>query len=149
MTDTSEASKNAELIRGLYAAVNAKDLATLTAFGADDSEWLDVPFAFTSKGPNAIVEPWQAWFAIFPDATCEVQSLVAGGDHVVAQGIGRGTHRGVFDSPAGKLEPTGRRMQTNFCDIYRLRDGKIYRADSYFDFFALHQILTGAKSADQ
>ncbi|MEH0196468.1 ester cyclase [Caulobacter sp. CCNWLY153] len=128
---------NAALIRGLYDAVNAKDLETIAAFGCDRSEWLDVPFAFTSTGPEAIIGPWKSWFEIFPDATCEVQSLVALGDHVVAQGIGRGTHRGVFNSPAGVLAPTGVAMQVNFCDVYRLEGGKIIRADSYFDFYGL------------
>jgi predicted ester cyclase len=56
---------------------------------------------------------------------------------VVAQGIGRGTHRGVFNSPAGPLPPTGRRMEVQFCDVYRLEHGKIIRADSYFDFYGL------------
>ena len=126
---------NATTIRRLYDAVNAKDLAYLRALGSDTSEWLDVPFDVTSTGPDAIVDPWQAWFAIFPDATCEVRSLVAFGEYVVAQGVGRGTHRGVFQSPAGELAPTGRRMEVHFCDVYRLKAGKIVRADSYFDFY--------------
>jgi ketosteroid isomerase-like protein len=131
------AQANADRIRALYAAVNTKDLDTIAGFGAPDSEWLDVPFNFTSRGVNAIIEPWKSWFNIFPDATCEVRSLTVMGDHVVAQGIGRGTHNGVFNSPAGVLEPTGRKMQVNFCDVYLLKDGKILRADSYFDFYGL------------
>ncbi len=128
---------NASRIRTLYEAVNRKDLETIAEFGAPSSEWFDVPFNFTSTGPSAIIDPWKSWFEIFPDATCEVQSLVALGDHVVAQGIGRGTHRGVFNSPAGTLQPTGRTMEVNFCDVYRLEGGKIVRADSYFDFYGL------------
>jgi ketosteroid isomerase-like protein len=128
---------NAALIRRLYDAVNSKDLETIASYGAPSSEWLDVPFDFTSTGSNAIIDPWKSWFLIFPDATCEVKSVTVLGDHVVAQGIGRGTHLGVFDSPAGKLEPTGRTMQVNFCDVYRLKGGKIIRADSYFDFYGL------------
>jgi hypothetical protein len=62
---------------------------------------------------------------------------VSMGDHVVAQGIGRGTHRGTFQSPAGELQPSGRAMQANFCAVYRLKDGRIVRADSYFDFYGL------------
>jgi ketosteroid isomerase-like protein len=128
--------------------VNAKDLDTIAGFGAEDSEWLDVPFNFTSKGVNAIIDPWKSWFTIFPDATCEVRSLVGMGDYVVAQGIGRGTQNGVFNSPAGVLQPSGRPMQVNFCDVYQVRDGKIVRADSYFDFHGLlQQLLPEAKQA--
>ncbi len=67
------------------------------------------------------------------------------GDHVVAQGIGRGTQRGVFHSPAGAIEPSGRTMEVRFCDVYRLKDGKIARADSYFDFYGLLRHLAPAR----
>jgi ketosteroid isomerase-like protein len=79
------------------------------------------------------------------DGTCEVRSLVALGDDVVAQGIGRGTHLGVFHSPAGVLQPTGRRMEVHFCDVYRLEDGKVIRADSYFDFYGLLRHLASER----
>jgi len=132
---------NADLIRRLYEAVNQKDLETIASYGAPSSEWLDVPFDYTSTGSNAIVDPWKSWFQIFPDATCEVQRLSVLGDCVVAQGIGRGTHLGVFNSPAGELAPTGRKMRVHFCDVYRLEGEKIRRADSYFDFYGLLQQL--------
>jgi len=128
---------NEDIIRGLYQAVNSKDLQYLRALGSETSEWLDVPFDYTTKGENAIVDPWVSWFGIFPDATCEVQSIVVLNDHVIARGIGRGTHQGNFNSPAGLLKPGGVKMKTNFCDVYRLKDGKIERADSYFDFYGL------------
>lgn len=113
-------SKNTEIIKGLYEAVNEKKLEYIENVGTDNSEWLDVPFNYTSKVARAIIDPWKSWFDIFPDATCEVQSLVSLGNYVVAQGIGRGTHKGVFNSPAGMLQPGGVQMKPNFCDVYRL-----------------------------
>ena len=134
----SQASSRSEaLIRRLYDAVNRKNLGVIAAYGASFSEWLDVPFDYTTKGEQAIIGPWKSWFDIFPDASCEVRSLAAMGHHVVAQGIGRGTHRGVFNSPAGVLQPTGKTMAVGFCDVYELRGDKILRADSYFDFYGL------------
>ena len=128
---------NGEIIGGLYEAVNKKDLDYIRNLGASFSEWLDVPFNYTTYGESAIIDPWVSWFGIFPDASCEVRSLVVLGDHVIAQGIGRGTHKGDFNSPAGLLKPSGVAMQVNFCDVYKLRDGRIERADSYFDFYGL------------
>ncbi|QOG07385.1 ester cyclase [Aureimonas sp. OT7] len=124
-------------IRRLYAAVNAGDLATIEAFGCEASEWLDVPFDYLATGTRAIVDPWAAWLGYFPDTDCQPYSIVGMGDTVVAQGITVATHRGAFDSPAGRLEPTGRRIETRFCDVYRLQGDKIIRADSYFDFYTL------------
>lgn len=137
--------KNLEIIGNLYKAVNEKDLDYIANLGIDESEWLDVPFDFTSTGRGAIIGPWKSWFDIFPDATCEVQSLIGLGEYVIARGIGRGTHRGVFHSPAGILEPSGVNMQTNFCDVYSMRDGKILRADSYFDFYGVLRQLAPEK----
>jgi ketosteroid isomerase-like protein len=137
-TDRNDPTRaNEAAIRRLYDAVNKKELDVIASYGAPFSEWLDVPFDYTTTGVNAIIDPWKSWFDIFPDATCEVRSLAAMGEYVVAQGIGRGTQRGVFNSPAGVIKPTGRAMKVAFCDVYRLRAGKILRADSYFDFFGL------------
>src|SRR6476620_10534492 len=72
---SSTKNENLTIIRKLYEAVNAKDLGYIKSLGAPSSEWLDVPFNFTSRGENAIIDPWKSWFEIFPDANCEVQSL--------------------------------------------------------------------------
>lgn len=136
---------NADIISDLYEAVNRKDLEYIRDLGAPNSEWREVPFNLTLSGSNAIIDPWVAWFKIFPDASCEVQQLTALGEYVIAQGIGRGTHRGPFDSPVGRLEPSGATMETNFCDVYKLENGKIIRADSYFDFFGILKQLAPQK----
>lgn len=145
MLQKMEPFDNKQVIEKLYQAVNAKDLEYIQSLGADFSEWLDVPFDYTTTGKDAIIDPWVSWFGIFPDATCEVRSLVAFGDYVIAQGIGRGTHKGVFHSPAGTLQPSGVSMQVNFCDVYKLRQGQIERADSYFDFYGLLRQLAPEK----
>ena len=137
ISSQQEEKSNGEIIRGLYEAVNNKNLDYIKNLGASFSEWLDVPFNYTTYGENSIIDPWVSWFGIFPDATCEVKSLAELGDYVIAQGIGRGTHKGDFNSPAGLLKPSGVAMQVNFCDVYKLKDGKIQRADSYFDFYGL------------
>jgi quinol monooxygenase YgiN/ketosteroid isomerase-like protein len=141
VSETTSGS-NAAIIQGLYDAVNKKDLAYIEKLGADFSEWLDVPFNYTTTGKKAIIDPWVSWFGIFPDATCEVKSLSAFGNTVIAQGIGRGTHKGDFNSPAGLIKPSGVAMEVNFCDVYVLKNGCILRADSYFDFYGLLKQLT-------
>jgi len=134
-----------QYVRRLYDAVNTKDLETIASYGCVESQWLDVPFNYLATGERAIVDPWNAWFGYFPDASCEIRNLVAMGNHVVVQGIGRGTHLGAFDSPAGRLEPTGRVMEVHFCDVYHLAGDKILRADSYFDFYDLLRRLAPEK----
>ena len=59
--------------------VSSSPSGVIAAYGASFSEWLDVPFDYTTKGERGIIDPWKSWFDIFPDATCEVRSLVAAG----------------------------------------------------------------------
>ncbi len=137
---------NKATIEGLYEAVNQRNFDYLAALGTPKSEWFDVPYNFTDTGDSAIVRPWKGWLDVFPDSVSEVQSLVALGDHVVAQGITRATQRGVFPSPAGDLLPDGGHMEVRFCDVYRLDNGKIIRADSYFDFYGILKQLAPDKA---
>lgn len=53
-------SRSEALIRRLYDAVNRKDLGVIAAYGASFSEWLDVPFDYTTKGEQAIIGPWKS-----------------------------------------------------------------------------------------
>jgi ketosteroid isomerase-like protein len=42
------------------------------------------------------------------------------------------------------MNVVGRRMEVQFCDVYRLENGKILRAGSYFDFSGLLRQLAPA-----
>lgn len=126
---------NATLVRGMYEAFNRKDFNAIQNLGAPTTEWLEVPFREAMKGPSALKEVWQGWAGVFPDGNIEVRSVTAMGDLVVVEGIGRGTHKGVFRSPIGDLQPTGKKVEIPFCDILRLQNGKIVSGRSYFDFY--------------
>lgn len=55
--------------------------------------------------------------------------LLESGDHVVARWRTTGTHTGSFQG----LAPTGRRFETESCEVYVFRDGKVARSWSYGD----------------
>jgi ketosteroid isomerase-like protein len=38
-----------------------------------------------------------------------------------------------MSSPGGEVPPTGRSLETRFCEVLDIRDGKITDARSYFD----------------
>jgi predicted ester cyclase len=69
----------------------------------------------------------------FPDATMEINEQLAERDLVATRKTLRGTHRGeLWDLP-----PTGNRVEWEFIDIFRVRDGKLVEHWTHMDFAAL------------
>ncbi len=66
----------------------------------------------------------------FPDANVTIDEQVAERDLVVTRKTLRGTHRGELWG----LEPTGNRIEFEFIDIFRIRDGKLAEHWTHMDF---------------
>ena len=67
------------------------------------------------------------------DARVEVVSIVAEGDWVATEHIGRGTHDGPLMTPAGEVPPTRRSVELKAAEFFELRNGKVQRMRAYFD----------------
>ncbi len=80
---------------------------------------------------------FQAFYAMllraFPDATMEINEQLAERDLVATRKTLRGTHRGELWG----LPPTGNRVEWEFIDIFRVRDGKLVEHWTHMDFEAL------------
>ncbi|OFZ20513.1 MAG: hypothetical protein A2X94_10790 [Bdellovibrionales bacterium GWB1_55_8] len=129
------AQDNTSLVKSVYEAFNKKDFDALLKLGMAQTKWVEVPFQTTFSGESAVRDAWKGWSDIFPDGKVEVRKLLSSEDCIITECIGRGTHQGVFHSPAGDLQPTGKQVEIPFCDIIRLKDGKILSVQSYFDFY--------------
>jgi predicted ester cyclase len=71
----------------------------------------------------------------FPDATVEIGDQLAERDLVATRKTFRGTHLGeLWDLP-----PTGNRVELEFIDIFRLRDGRLIEHWTSMDINALRQ----------
>lgn len=139
---------NAAVIHGLYNAVNQRNFEYLNTLCDAGSEWFDIPFNNTITGEASVTATWQGRFSIFPDATCEIKSLVAHDNYVIVQGVERGTHKGMFTINDEHIEPSGLTIEIGFCDVYYMNDGKIIKANSNLDVYTLFdQIYGECKSA--
>ena len=69
----------------------------------------------------------------FPDATMEINEQIAERDLVTTRKTLRGTHRGEIWG----LPPSGNRVEWEFIDIFRVRDGKLVEHWTHMDFEAL------------
>ena len=129
------------ILRKVYEAFNARDLDKLRSYAAADARVTNVPSGETL----GFVEDFEAWAQAFPDGKIEVKTIIAQGDHGVAEIVGRGTHTGTLKSPTGDLPATGRRAELQLAEVYDLRNGKITAMRYYFDAFSfLQQLGVGA-----
>ena len=69
----------------------------------------------------------------FPDATVTIDEQIAERDLVATRKTLRGTHRGEL----WRLRPTGNRIELEFIDIFRVRDGKLAEHWTHIDLEAL------------
>ena len=76
---------------------------------------------------------WEA----FPDVRLEVVRLISEGSVGAAEGTLAGTHTGVLRTPAGEVQPTGRRVQLDWMAMYGLAGDSLSSEHLYFDQAAL------------
>jgi len=89
------------------------------------------------KGPEAGLAISQMFATAFPDGKIEIQKITATGDTAIVEFIGRGTHTGDLMG----ISPTGRQVSIPVCEVYELRDGKIYAERQYMDMLVMMQQL--------
>jgi predicted ester cyclase len=76
----------------------------------------------------------------FPDATVEINEQLAERDLVATRKTFRGTHLGELWG----LPPSSNRVELEFIDIFRLRDGKLIEHWTSMDINALRHQMTAA-----
>jgi steroid delta-isomerase-like uncharacterized protein len=100
----------------------------------DDIIWADPALPEPLRGVAAVQEFMRASFRTFPDLRFgepDPPHLSAAGDQVAWAWIMRGSMRGSADPPG--FAPTGRRMQVDGVDLWRIRDGRITRYRAFYD----------------
>jgi predicted ester cyclase len=75
----------------------------------------------------------QALRAAFPDLRYSIEDLVEEGDLVAVRWQWTGTHRGVFKSPFGTFEPTGKQVSNDGAAVYQMKNGRAVRASLLTD----------------
>ena len=143
---TTSAQDTIALVKTLFDLTNShqSDPAWLDkslALFDEDCEVLDVPSGVASRGPERYKQMILFFEEGFPDSGVEITNLFASGDQAVVEFIGRGTNTGPLHMPEGDVPPTGCTVEMRFCDVYRVKDGKIVSYRSYYDVFGFLQQL--------
>lgn len=92
----------------------------------------------------------------FPDFHIPIEDQIAEADKVVTRFTASGTHQGIWQSPFGTIEPTGKRFQHEGIRIFRIADGKLVETWGGADTLSqlqqlgvLHVLLTQQASTDE
>jgi predicted SnoaL-like aldol condensation-catalyzing enzyme len=91
-------------------------------------------------GPEGVVQFVRQFSKGFPDARGEVLDVIAERDKVAIHIRWQGTHQGPF----GGVAPTGRRIEFEAVEIFRLQDGRIVEHWDVADRLALRVGLGGS-----
>ncbi len=62
-------------------------------------------------------------------------------DQVVLEYTGHGTNTGLLHLPTGDIPATGRWGELRFCDVAKIRNGKISSYHTYYDTMTMLQQL--------
>lgn len=120
-TTTTDIAANESVVRHYYAAVNSRNLGafdTVLAAGAIDH---NPASANQPSGREGIRQEIGALLAAFPDYHVTNEDIVAEGDLVVVRSVALGTQTG----PLAAIPPSGKPVQFEAMDIWRVQDGQI------------------------
>ncbi|HEU4629233.1 MAG TPA: ester cyclase [Gemmatimonadaceae bacterium] len=123
----------ARLVLELYAIYNDRAFDRGAAMVAPDFELQAMPTGELFRGTDGYRAFVGIWAAAFPDSRVDIRTVVAEGDSVCVEFVGRGTHDGPFRTPGGTIPPTGRAVEIPFLDLWRVRDGVVQGGRTYFD----------------
>ncbi|MGW2226682.1 ester cyclase [Streptomyces formicae] len=129
----ANAPRNTALLHRFHAAVNSRDLGTISQaidefFAPDMLFHAPVPNGLT--GPEAMKQVWRTLLRAYPDIHVTVEETVAEGDKVVARNTVTGTHLGEYQG----LQPTGKAVAYNEMFILRFTDdGRVAEVSGVVD----------------
>jgi steroid delta-isomerase-like uncharacterized protein len=135
------AKDNERIARAIFDAFNNRKIDDAMKLVADRAEYRDVPTGEVYRGPDGTRKFMEGWLQAFDDAKVNVQRVIATDQLVVTEFVGRGTHTGPLETPAGTIRATNNRIDVPFCEVVEIRDGKMVSGSIYYDAATMMQQL--------
>jgi hypothetical protein len=130
--------ENVELIRDMYAALNAHDVQGVLSRMAPDIVWNEAE-NFPYSDHNTYVGPAAVARGVFARGFTEwngfdvaIEEILDAGDTVI--GLGR---------YCGEYKATGKSMRTQTAHIWRVKDGKAVQFQQYADTLQTYRVMHG------
>jgi predicted ester cyclase len=120
-------TKNVDMIKATYAAVEKKSINDFTANMVDSFEWNDLSMPAPTKGKAEGKKMMEGFMKAFPDAKLEGKNVWGFGNFIVAEAVMTGTQKG--DLPG--IKATKKPVTLHSVDIFEVKDGKLVSGVSY------------------
>src|SRR3954452_3840808 len=124
---------NITLVRDAYEAWNERDFDRQVEAMAPDVTITMMGTGEVLAGREGGRQYGTTWADAFPDGQITLDTVAGDADTVVVEFTGRGTHTGTLVTSMGSIPPTGRSVTLHFCDVLKLKEGKITSQHSYLD----------------
>jgi steroid delta-isomerase-like uncharacterized protein len=133
------------LVRAQYDAWNAKNYDTMAQGVSDDFVLEGDTLPAAVRGKDGLKMFAKLNHTAFPDLEFKITDIFASpaGDQVMVMWTATGTHRGEYMT----LAPTGKRGRVNGSSTYRVKDGKVTRANTFWDHATLLRQLGALPAA--
>jgi steroid delta-isomerase-like uncharacterized protein len=121
------------IVRQFHESWDLRDPDRGVAVIADDCRFEDVARGESQIGPDGYRMDYERWRTAFPDGEVKVTNVIVDGERAVVEFVNRGTQTGLLHSSIGTFEPSGRRQETRYCSVMRVRNGKVVEGRDYYD----------------
>lgn len=124
----------AQLQRTIYDLFNRHEFDQVLQYVSEDAEIEVYPQGLSFRGKEGFRQMMAHHKAPWPDGTVKVINQLVGGEGIVAECTYHATHTAPLPMPDGSEVPaTGKQVQLQFCEIWRMKDGKIISLHQYAD----------------
>lgn len=124
-----------------FEALNWGDSHQVVEFVAADFVWHNRATGQSYTGPNGYLAYLAGWRTAFPDFWVEINHLAIHTQSAVCEYVLRGSHNGTLALSSGSIPATGRQLNLVVCVIFQLENGRLSRANTYYDQTTLLQQL--------
>ena len=120
-TQPSTPQSNIELIRKAFSALGRKDVDAVVKLMPSDFIINIAGMPYQKRGTDAWRNHAEILFSAFPDIQVRIEDIFSGEDKVAVRARFTGTHAGEFLG----IQPTGKKIEYESNELYRIADGKI------------------------
>src|SRR6201987_5150320 len=121
---------NVAAVRNAYAVAERKDLEGWINLFTPDGVFTDNSSGATYRR-RTLADPVRNYGTAFSNMHRELYRVYAVGNVVLVKLARQGTHDWPLHLPFGDLQATFKQMDSPFCDVFELEDGKIKRFVCY------------------
>ncbi len=126
-------STSKQLAIALHDAFSNNEFDKVIALCHDDVEVHAYAFGAVFKGKEGFMNFMQSFKAGFPDVRIYHQNFVEDANKIAVEFLGKGTHTGTLQTPAGKIPATGKSVELTVAEFMIWEDGKLKNLHNYQD----------------